>query len=928
MPENNQSFNDFDQMLIPVDGSAAPADDFDSMLEPVGQGPTAVAMGGAAGQAGAGEMVESGSLLGGAIVGARVGMQAGAQTGVPAMTALGGIGGGLVGAFAGQEIGQQGRRVLSETNIPGTDTAFAVNSVDDLPPDLRPAGIAGEVFFGSAVPTTMTMNAALRGASFEGKTLVGKWTNSMLDTIRSSPKAFMTAEGFSAGGAAAGGAIAEELAPGEGGVRLGAEVAGGLFNPSRLLATSGRLTKQVWDRVSQTLSPASRQNEAARILQQIVTDAGEDPVMLARMLKESNLTGTNQTIAQLTGSPALAAMQKKLGEYSANFGAETGRMATEGLDAVKDMIGALHNIGDPSALREAARLKKQYFSMVLSSRLQAAEGEALSAAQQIARDTPDAVAEISTKAREAVGTALRESRKVESELWGRVPKDMQMSGDNFVETLRSLKAELPSTTKLSSVEGMGEILSFAKRVIQDKTPLTTGEMILFRSRVLELQRDALKGANAKPSVARRLGIVADSVLDDLDAKLKNVSIPSVPGGFNVAEVYDEARFFSRALNETFKRSFVGKALADSAYGQTVSPELMLRKAMSGGREAASLKMQELEDATTFLKSMNRESAESLQTFDTMIDSQERMIRIMASESIDSATGKLSQKKLSDFVRNHSELLNRFPEAKADLTKALSSAKALSDLENSVNNVNKLVSQKAAFAKVLEFEHPVDAVRNAIKSKEPIKAMSGLVRLAGKNEDSLDGLKASIYDYAVSASTTGQQGLSLSKFSKVMFDPIREGQPSLAELMVKTGAMDAGDLDRSKKLLLEAARIESTFRPGMAVDDINSPYDMMVDLMSRVTGAVGATKLFGGSAQGHGILVAGAGSRFGQSVFKKVPAEKVREVLMRATIDKDLAKLLLTQPTNQAQRIKLGAQMHSYLITSGMISLKDSTEDDQ
>ena len=750
----------------------------------------------------------------------------------------------------------------------------------------------------------------------------------MLDTIRSSPTAFMTAEVASAGGAAVGGAIAEEVAPGEGGVRLGAEVVGGLFNPSRLLATSGRLAKQTWARVSQVMSPQSRQNEAARLLQQIVTDAGEDPVMLARMLKESNLTGTNQTIAQLTGSPSLAAMQKKLGEYSANFGAETSRMATEGLDAVKDMIGVLHNIGDPAALREAARLKKQYLSMVLSSRLQAAEGEAVAAAKRITHDAPDAVADISTKAQEAVGTALRESRKVESELWGRIPKDMQMSGDNFVETLRSLKAELPSTTKLSSIEGMTEVLTFAKRVIQNKAPLTTGEMILFRSRVLELQRDALRGANAKPSVARRLGIVADSVLDDLDAKFKTISIPIVPGMPNVAESYDEARFFSRALNETFKRSFVGKALADSAYGQTISPELMLRKAMAGGKEAAALKMRELEDATTFLKNMNRESVESLQTFDTMIDSQERMIRIMASESIDSATGKLSQKKLSDFMRNNTELLNRFPEAKADLERAVSSAKALADLENSVSSVNKLVSRKAAFAKVLEFEHPVDAIRNAIKSKDPIKSMSGLVRLAGKNDDAMDGLKAAVYDYAVSSATAGQQGLSLSRFSKIMFDPIREGQPSLAELMVKTGAMDTGDLERSKKLLLEAARIESTFRPGMAVDDIESPYDMVVDLMSRVTGAVGATKLFGGSAQGHGILVAGAGSRFGQSVFKKVPAEKVREILMQASLDKELARILLTKPTTQAQRIKLGAQMHSYLITSGIISLRDTTEDEQ
>lgn len=99
-------------------------------------------------------------------------------------------------------------------------------------------------------------------------------------------------------------------------------------------------------------------------------------------------------------------------------------------------------------------------------------------------------------------------------------------------------------------------------------------------------------------------------------------------------------------------------------------------------------------------------------------------------------------------------------------------------------------------------------------------------------------------------------------------------------------------------------------------------------MSRVTGAVGATKLFGGSAQGHGILVAGAGSRFGQSVFKKVPAEKVREILMQASLDRDLARLLLTKPTTQAQRIKLGAQMHSYLITSGIISLKDSIEEEE
>ena len=136
MPENNQSFDDFDKALIPVDGTTTSSDDFDTMLEPVEQGPSVAQQFGAAGQAGAGEIVESGSLVGGAIAGARLGMQAGAQTGVPALTALGGIGGGLAGAFIGQDVGKRGREMLSETDMPGTDTAFAVNSVDDLPPDL------------------------------------------------------------------------------------------------------------------------------------------------------------------------------------------------------------------------------------------------------------------------------------------------------------------------------------------------------------------------------------------------------------------------------------------------------------------------------------------------------------------------------------------------------------------------------------------------------------------------------------------------------------------------------------------------------------------------------------------------------------------------------------------------------------------------
>ncbi len=854
---------------------------------------------GAFGRQATGGLLETGGALAGMTMGAAIGGAGGpfAPVTVP-------LGAG-VGFVAGMVSGR------------GAKSLLGIPDIEELPPDQRPFGVAGEVV-GSGTPFMAAPVAAARVGARLPPSRVGNFINRIIDTAARAPGTFTAAEASALGSAAVAGGVSEAFLPGQRLPRLGAEVAGGLFNPSRLIVGGGRFAMDAGRRALEALSPAARETRAAKILQDVVAQAGEDPQVLAALLRESGIPGVVQTSAQKTGSPALAALEAKIASGSPKFASDVRKTAEDSLSALENMIIALRGTGDPHALTMAAELQQARFRTLLTSRLQMAEQEVAETAAKITQDTPAARAELSKVGHRVISEALEDSRAVERELWGKVGRDLPATAGNVIGRHAEIRADLlPEETLPEIVEG------FVQRTSEAGGGTTSGEWMRFRSRALALAREA--EGQGKFNEARIYGEMAEAALEDLDAMFSGPASGVLRTFGEVSENYAAARTFSRELNETFTRSFAGRAMArDPRGGARIPPELMMTRALGTGKEAANLRFQELERATRFLVTKQRPTARTVENVDTLLDAQERLLRLTAAETINPNTGRVSSTRLAKLLRDNEALLNRFPELRKDLEAAVKSEARLKDLERLTSDVSRVVDQQAMFARLAKFENPSDAIRAAVApgSKTPIKDLEAMAKVAKRGgPDAIDGLKASIWEHAARQATT-TRGFSFARLRSALFAPIRPGQPSLIEFMQRSGLMTADDVGQAKKLLAEAEKISGALESGTDLERLVAEPDALFDLVLRVAGARFGARLAEGGPAGSTLIAAGRGSEFARKVFEKVPERKVKDVLIEAAINPDFAAMLLETPTSEGRQLTLMRQIHAYLLQAGMTIPED------
>lgn len=123
----------------PVTGQLKTGDVSD-FAEPIGaDGSSGIQKASAFGRSALGSTLEVGGIAGGMMLGAQVGALGG-----PAAPVTVPLGAG-VGAIAGYFAGKGARKALSKVKTPLSNEALTTERVEDLPPDQRPFGFAGEV---------------------------------------------------------------------------------------------------------------------------------------------------------------------------------------------------------------------------------------------------------------------------------------------------------------------------------------------------------------------------------------------------------------------------------------------------------------------------------------------------------------------------------------------------------------------------------------------------------------------------------------------------------------------------------------------------------------------------------------------------------------------------------------------------------------
>lgn len=872
---------------------------------------------------------------------------AGPQFSAGVAEGAGGLGGMLKGASLAAKLPLPGAAKAVTTVVGGITGLFAgsaavgtalelvgVPKPEQLPEEQRPTAFTARSL-GSALPfVAAPFVAASRGVVLADQG-VGKLANRIIQTAKTQPKTFAAVEISSAATAAAAAGVAEQVAPGETGIRIGAELAGGILAPANTSIRAYRSLSKVAKGVISKMSPASRETMAARQLQELLAHTGEDPSILVNALKTNHVLDPHGAVldetltsAQKTQSEALGALQKYLSDNNPNFKASLLAKEQDSLSAMRGMIDLLGKTGDPTALATAAEMKSQYVRTILQSMVDDKLNEATIAAKNISADSAAARPEISAAARTALEDVILEVRKAESRMWDEIPADVSAEVGNLQTVYRNFKAEtVPELADDKLPKIVSQFLDRISVKTGDATPIapgldakggpfslptaSVGDLKQIRSHLLD---DARELTNAgKFGKARVYNDLANSILDDMDAAFMKTH----------SDAYNAARMFTKEMHDVFTRSFVGKVTATDKYGARVAPELTLRKALATGKEAADINFQQLEDATRFLDVKGVGNEVTAESTKIMLDGQERFVRLMFTSAVDPNTGLVNPTKLKGLMRENEVLLNRFPEIKTQLDSALTSEgerRAISDwVAGKLAHVEKI-----KMLEKLTGSDPVLLSQRALTSPDMPREVRKLVSMTKggsvvgfSSTEAMEGLSSAMFSAVRRKSLDATGNLSLDRYKALLSTPATPGGPTPLDVLVKEGVIS---LDH-KKLVTQVFdtldSLASTKTPGSAVTIHENTSDVALGFLSRVAG----TTLVGTAAKslgtGASIQAHAAGANLANYLVNKLTSVKMDDIFIRALNDKDFMVTLL-QKVDTPQKAEIQArQINAWLFQSGV-----------
>jgi hypothetical protein len=902
------------------------------------------------------------------VAGAITGLKAGIPRGpIPA------IGGMIVGGIGGYYAGKQAEEGFTSLLPEPTD------------PSLTPYREGGKTF-GGATPFLFVAPAL--------PPMTGNRVANFLNGIRESairnPKTYVGAELSGAAGAGVGAGIAEAVDPGAPGTRFVGEVTGGFFSPGRFIINGSATVADGVRKIAGSFSAGSREARAANRLYTIIEESGEDIPTLVRRLEaempidQLGVPGSRRitpTSAQKTGSLAMTELETALGKAHAQFLGESQEQGRQALKAYQLLTDRLKGIGTQDALVMAARLQEGMFTSMIDGRLAVADANAAAKISRITRDSPQARQQIGAIVKDETETALRQARDYESQLW-----------DNAVRKLTSLSVEkvegraannalgirvaftlAPSNTAnsfLNRAVGVGPALyddavpapvrkimeamgvdkesvqkfragrltqEFADtgqvpaRFLPKVKELGADELLNYRSTLLKMSREA--AGKGDVNNANFYGTMAEGMLQDLNS-LKSPE-------------FDEARNFSKSLNDVFTRTFAKTASETGDIARTgaerLPAEILVTRAFGANADVTAMRMNELEDAVKFMsvryddavrrfgkdspqaKSLKPAADMSRTGAASLADAHQRVLRMGAAAAIDTtfdpATGRevtrLNTTKLNKFVAENKPMLDKLG-ITGDLTDAVKAENAFRMVQNENSALMKRASDQYAFAKVLKTgdERPSIAIGNILNSGTPVRDMRNVVAMANKGGDAaVRGLKSSLYDYAYTKATTAGGKFSPQAFEDAFFKPLAPNQPSLVNIMRANGAMTFTEMKNIKRLVDPMIRIEKAMTSKRTMDNVVEGSDAVSELAQRVIGArIGATA----APSGPGTLIAAAaGSKAVRSVFDKIPGLNTIALLERAAQDPEFAALLLRKGKTEREKLNIARQLHGYLVSAGL-----------
>jgi hypothetical protein len=817
---------------------------------------------------------------------------------------------------------------------------------------------------------------------------VSRFISKIGEDVRKTPKSFFGAETVAATGVGTGAFFAEELFPGEKGPRFAMEVTGGLVFPGRMVVEQTGNVIDFAKNLGKSTGVSAKERKAANRLYEILEGTGNNIPLLIRRLEEFDPNNLNLTSAQKTGNITLSALEASLARINSEFSGQTIKQGEDALRAQQLLLLKLQDFDAPEALIKAAQTRLDAYTQMIDGRLAAADAVAAQKIAGITNDTPAARVEIGKIVKDQTDLALREAREMENKLWNaglaqkapvkRVqapPQQVPMQGPKAQEIFdRTRKWPMMTLSRETVVKGaeikptntsrafLDATLSIADVVYKNTTPklvkdiirtfgiddasvmnyklgrntdeflengqvperfiptlneMDVGEMVNYRSNLLALAREA--AGKGEMGDARFYGVLAEGILKDLET-LK-------------APAFDQARSFSKALNDVFTRTFASEASITGPGAKTVTgkeripAEILVSRAFGGNADAVALRMTEIENAVKFMRTqydeaVNKFGLRSKQALalkpqadladirvQSVLDAQDRGFRLIAAEAIDPITAQLNIGKLQRSIDKHKPMLEKLG-ILPDLEDASKAQFIFQELQNQKSAMNKIIANQSAFGQLLKFENPTNAVIDVLNSKFPVRGMQRMAKLAGAGgQDAVDGLKSTLFDYAYNKAASSR-GFNIQAFNDALFSPLAPNKPSLINIMSTQNLITRTEINNLKRLIIPMMRVEKAMGNRTELNKIMDGAGAVEELAMRIVGANIGTSVSGG---GPGSLIAAsAGSKYVREIFDKMPNASIRVVLENAAKDPLLMAALLRKGKSAAEQKSIAENIALYL----------------
>lgn len=791
--------------------------------------------------------------------------------------------------------GEQGFSTFSDYPIGGSASIadfFGLMGADAEEPP--PQTLMGQAFRGTGEAAGMLIPGTLgaRALSTTGGT-AGAVGQRLLEPTMRAPVASMGTELTAGAGARVGGELASRATEGDYGdiARVPGELAGAMFGAM----APGGLARMATGAVTKTpvLGTAIRAAKAAVVP---FTEAGgrvrasdrlrglsADPEGQAAALEAESLSGLSP--AMQTGDPNLMALERSILERNPALRdqfTETRRKSSETLRSIAREGAGQYGVADTRAFIEKRRAD---FMTGLQARIDEARNAASAAVERLAPQREPGTN--SAIVRRELETAYDNANDVERGLWGAVPRDVKVP----VSAARRAFAEIDlDTPRAQKSDIYGDARRFLAAGGEFADAETVREMHGLYNRLRRDAREAISGPVPNENRARISNRLAEAIWEDLTS-----TVDGVPPA--VANQLNEAREFTRAMNEVFSQGSVGEILSlTRAGGNRIAPEMTLTTGVGRGGTAAAVASDEIRRAIDY-------PAPFPLAQDAVRDATTDFLRSGVQRTAMPGGRDFSPQAGQRFAEQNREVLDRYPQLRSQLDQAVSATRAAERTGERLGGIAKAAQdpRQSVSASIATSRPGTEIERTIFGAKDPVSAAREVARQAARDKTGVAtrGLEGGFVDYLMSKARTGTADASgnpvISGNNLVEFLRDPKNRAIAATIM---GPEKVGRLDRIAKEFQAINQSEAAGSLTAPIEDMpNRIISLVAGTMAARTGAQ-----LGKGTSGASLRTANLATQAVNRALGSLTNDKAEALLRDAIQDRELFRALLL-PMNTPARVK-------------------------